>query len=162
MKRFLSFLALALVLAFPALAQKSPFTYGITPPRPPAVDHTLDELIAAREKLIDWYVISSSNYAWGVAVCGYEDVITGDEYGYLTIYVYKDSLAAFKTDFAKASTKNPGGSRGVDGITVVVQVVERHKKGGTSDEPKTERNDRQPTHSNGSGNAVVSGRPSRA
>src|ERR1700675_865905 len=118
MKRFLSFLALTLVLASASFAQKkSPFTWGVTPPRPPAVDHTLDELIDARAKLIYWYVKSSSNYAWGVSVCGYEDVITGDEYGYLTVYVYKDSLAAFRKDFAKASTPNPGGSRGVDGIT---------------------------------------------
>jgi hypothetical protein len=170
MKRFLSFLAITLVLASASFAQKqkkqrSPFTYGIGEPHVPTVDHTLDELVAARAKLVYWYVLSSSNYAWGVSVCGYEDVINGDENGYLTIYVYKDSLVDFKRDFAKAATKNPGGSLGVDGISVVIEVIDRPrpKQKGLDNEPaKTERNDRQPTHSNSSGNAVVFGRPSRA
>src|ERR1700675_2145359 len=121
MKRFLSFLALTLVLASASFAQKkSPFTWGVTPPRPPAVDHTLDELIDARAKLIYWYVLSSSNYAWGVSVCGYEDVINGDENSYLTVYVYKDSLVDFKKDFAKAAVDGQ-----VDGITVVIEVIDR-------------------------------------
>jgi hypothetical protein len=139
MKRLLILAAIALTLSSSAFAQKSPF--NVRNPHDPyvrPVEHTLDELIEARAKLIYWYVLSSSNYAWGVSVCGGEDVLTGDEYGYLTIYVYKDSLAAFKADFAKASTKNPGGSRGVDGITVVVEVIERHTKGGTTNEqPRT-------------------------
>jgi hypothetical protein len=170
MKRFLILTAIALVISSAAFAQKhkpksSPFTYGIGEPHVPTVDFTLDELIAARAKLIYWYVLSSSNYAWGVSVCGYEDVINGDENGYLTIYVYKDSLAAFKTDFAKAATKNPGGSLGVDGISVVIEVIDRPrpKQKGLDNEPaKTERNDRQPEHKNGSSSTVVSGRPSRA
>jgi hypothetical protein len=128
-RRYLLATIAALLLVSAASAQRNPF--NVRNPHDPYVhqaDHTLDELIAAREKLIDWYVLSSSNYAWGVSVCGYEDAINGEEYGYLTVYVYKDSLAAFRKDFAKAATKNPGGSLGVDGITVVVEVVERRAK----------------------------------
>jgi len=90
-------------------------------------DHTLEQLIDARAKLIQWYVLSSSSYAWGVSVCGEDDVLTGASHSWLTVYVYKDSLAAFAKDFDKAATRNPGGSLGVDGITVVVEVIERKR-----------------------------------
>jgi hypothetical protein len=159
MKRFLMVAFAALLLSSVASAQFRTRIGSDTRP-PQAVP--LEKLIDARAKLIQWYVISSSHYAWGVSVCGGNDLFTDEDYSYLTIYVYKDSLKAFAADFDKASTRNPGGSRGVDGITVVVQVIERPKKGAANEPAKTERNDRQSKHSNGSGSVALPSRPSRS
>jgi hypothetical protein len=130
MKRLPIIAAFALLLASPAPAQKNPFSYGIGEPRQPKVDHTLDQLVAARERLIRRYVLDK-HYAWGVSVSGAEDVFTGDDNSWLTVYLYKDSVAAFAADFDQFATKSRVGSLTVDGITVVVQVIPRPKSKST-------------------------------
>jgi hypothetical protein len=87
----------------------------------------MDELLAARVKLIQRYVLAGKA-AWGVAICGGEDVLNGDDYSFLTIYVYDDSLEFFVSDFdAFATPLTPGGYLGIDGITVAVQVIKKPK-----------------------------------
>jgi hypothetical protein len=122
----------------------------------------MDDMVAARAKLIERYVQSGNKLAWGVSICGDDDVLTGEDGGnWLTVYVYSDSLETFALDFDKFATRQRGGNLTVDGITVVVEVIQRPKQG-TKNEPTIERHDRQPEHRNGSGNATVFDRPSRA
>lgn len=124
MKKFLLASVLALLLTSCASAQGPNFTnFNFPPPRPDTV--TMDELIAARAKLIQRY---AGKAARGVSICGYTDAITGIEHSYLTIYVYRDSVNAFAADFNKFGTPTPGGSTGVDGVTVTFQVIQRQKK----------------------------------
>src|SRR5271167_3151444 len=138
MKRFLLATLTALLLVSGAVAQqKNHLTYGIGMTYEPKVDRPLDQLIDARAKLIARYVLGN-HMVWGVSVCGSDDVITGDESSWLTVYVYKDSLYDFAADFDKFATKNHGGNLGVDGITVVVEVIERKPKGVQHEPAKTE------------------------
>ena len=115
----------SLLLASCAFAQGSSLGPAIDYRRPPHTDSTMEELLAARAKLIHRY---AGKLARGVAVCGYEDMISGEDYTYLTIYVYPESTAAFMADFNKFGTQNAGGSIGVDGVTVSIQVIQRQKK----------------------------------
>lgn len=122
--------ALTFCAASPAQQRFPSPTYGVE--HPPA--HTMDELVAARAKLIARYV-KADHYAWGVAVCGEDDYFTGEDSSWLTVYLYKDSLMDFAADFDKWATHTKNGTLTVDGITVVVEVIERPKtKGGASNE----------------------------
>src|SRR5271157_6123787 len=94
LKRLLLAIAFTLLFAVSALGhamQGVPFDE-------PKVDHTLDELVAARAKLIDRYVVKKG-YAWGVSVCGTEDAF-GDQVSYLTVYVYEEATGVFADDLA--------------------------------------------------------------
>ena len=160
MNRILTALALILTFAVGATAQKPSPSY----PRPTwgierHPDHSMSEMVDARKKLIDRYVLQD-HYAWGVSVCGDDDVLTGEPNSWLTIYLYSDSLKDFAVDFDQFATRVGNGTLTVDGITVVVEVIKRPTKGAHNGTP--ERNDRQPEHQNGRGNAAVSGRTSRA
>jgi hypothetical protein len=108
----------------------APFSSAQFKPITKPVEPTLDQLIEVRTKLIDWYVLSSSHYAWGVSVCGGEDLLSGREHSWLTIYVYSDSVGAFAKDFDKAATRSmPNGPLGIDGVTVMVEIIKRPKHG---------------------------------
>ena len=159
MKRILVVLLLTLSFALGATAQRQKFpppNWGF--PRQP--DFTMEQMVAAREKLIRRYVTSDPRLAWGVSVCGDDDVLTGEPNSWLTIYVYSDSLNAFALDYDKFATHTAQHTLQVDGVTVVVEVLNRKPKGASNGTLK--RNDRQPEHKNSRSNAVVSGRPSRA
>ena len=159
MKRVLVALILTLTFAFGATAQKRqkfpPPNWGF--PRP--VDHTMNEMVDARAKLIQRYVLTD-HYAWGVSICGDDDVLTDEPNSWLTVYLYSDSVNDFAVDFDKFATRVGNGTLTVDGITVVVEVIKRPTKGAAHGTP--ERNDRQLQPKNNRGNTVVSGRPSRA
>lgn len=151
-------LALSLFASVSPAQQRFPKpTWGI--PRQP--EHTMNEMVAARDKLIRRYVLADPRVAWGVSVCGADDLLTDEPSDWLTIYVYSDQLNAFALDFDKFATRTGNGSLTVDGISVVVEVVKRPKQG-AKNEPTIERNDRQLQPKNGRSNAVVSGKPSRA
>lgn len=127
-------LAIALTLLFAINA------YGQYREQPP--DHTTDELVAVRAKLIDRYV-AKKGYAWGVSVCGTDDAWSGNGISYLTVYVYEDAVHVFNGDLAQYG-KRLGNSAvfTVDGIPIFVQQIKRPK--GKAHEPaKTERDDRQ-------------------
>lgn len=119
------FLAVALLflLPFGASAQS-----GLpTPPPAPAVT-SIDKAIDVRAKLIDRYV-TKKGYAWGVAVCGNENVF-GDQSVYLTIYVYVDSVVLFANDFMQIAQHDNTTSAGAvkyGGITVSMIVIKRPK-----------------------------------
>jgi len=139
LKRLLLAIAFTLLFAISALGhamQGVPFDE-------PKVDHTLDELVAARAKLIDRYVVKKG-YAWGVSVCGTEDSWNGSQISYLTVYVYEDAAGVFNADLAQFGTRL-GDTRifTVDRIPIFVQQILR-PKGKTHERPaKTERDDRQ-------------------
>jgi hypothetical protein len=143
MKRILFAIALALLTASAAPAQKSyprP-TWGIER----APDKTMEQMVTAREKLINHFVLAQPRLAWGVSVCGDDDVLTGEPNSWLTIYVYSDTLDAFALDYDKFATHTAQHTLQVDGITVVVEVIARPKtKGGVSNEqqPTGKRQDR--------------------
>jgi len=106
-------------------------------------DHTLDELVVARAKLIDRYVVKKG-YAWGVSVCGTDDAWSRQSISYLTVYVYEDAAGVLNADLAQYGVRL-GNSRifTVDGIPIFVQQIAR-PKGKTHERPaKTERDDRQ-------------------
>lgn len=161
MKRIFVALLLTLTFAFGASAQRQTYprpTWGIE--RHP--DHTMAQMVDAREKLIRHFVLAEPRLAWGVSVCGDDDVLTDEPNSWLTVYIYSDQLQAFALDFDKFATRTGNGTLTVDGITVVVEVINRKPKGEAHEPAKTERNDRQLQPKNGRSNAVVSGRPSRA
>src|SRR5271157_3214060 len=144
MKRLLTIALLALAFSSAAPAQKQTHKRPGVPVAdlddytPPA-EANLEQLIDARAKLIQWYVLSSSSYAWGVSVCGSENYLSGAQPSWLTVYVYRDSLAAFAKDFDKAATRTKNGTLTVDGISVVVVVIERPKnKGAINEQPKSD------------------------
>lgn len=155
MKNLLIVTILALVFVPAALAQNGRqndghLTYGIGSPYQPKVDHSLEQLIDARAKLIGRYVKGTYNYAWGVSVCGNEDVWNGDGNSWLTVYLYSDSLTSFAMDFDKFATRTGNGTLTIDGITVVVEVIDRphrhadlYEKGGTTNgQPDGKHSDR--------------------
>lgn len=111
MKRYFAVLALALSLAIPSFAQ-------LAPP-------TTDQIYAVRAKLIHQYV---PTYVWGVSVCGYDDALNGEDYAWLCVYAYKDSLG----DLAKGLSADPAskvaeGVIFVGGVAVRVQAIDRPK-----------------------------------
>jgi hypothetical protein len=128
-----------LVLAFILLSAIAAYGQGRVQP-------TLDEMITARAKLIDRYVVKKG-YAWGVSVCGNTDGFTGDELSYLTVYVYEESVGVFADDLAIYGTRI-GNTKyfAVNGIPIFMEII-KHPKGKTHERPaKTERNDRKPVY----------------
>jgi len=127
-----------LVIAFTLLFAVSAYGQAVAPP-----NHTLDELVAARAKMIDRYVFKKG-FAWGVSVCGIDDAWSQTDISYLTIYVYEDAEGVFTEDLALFGTRL-GNSRifTVDGIPIFVERIARPK--GKSHEParKSQRDDRQ-------------------
>lgn len=102
--------ALALLLASPLAAQSSA--------------PTMEQLLAARESLIKRYVLSTK-LAVRVAICGTEDLLTGEDHSYITVYVYRGSMKAFFNDYVNFATEtSPGGSLGVNGIPVSVDIID--------------------------------------
>ncbi len=117
MKRYLTALALALVLvtAVPSLAQ---FPDLSSPSRQTA------RLYATREKLIHQY---APTYVWGVSACGTEDAVTGEEYSWLCVYAYKDTLHDFSKALVADNAKLTQGVIFVDGVALEVKIIERQK-----------------------------------
>lgn len=91
-------------------------------PRPYRADYTMDELLAARAKLIHRY---AGKVARGVAICGSRDLLNGEVHSYLTVYVYLDSATDFALDFNGFATVTPDGTLGVDGVDVSFQIIQR-------------------------------------
>src|SRR5271170_1561917 len=145
-----------LVIAFTLLFAVSAYGQVDAPP-----DHTLDELVAARAKMIDRYVIKKG-FAWGVSVCGIDDAWSQTDISYLTVYVYEDAKGVFNEDLAVFG-KQLGNSRvyTVDGIPIFVEVIKR-PKGKTHGPAKTERDDRQRQHGNSSSGVALFSRPTPA
>src|SRR5271170_5439206 len=121
LRLLLAVILVLLILPAAAAQDRGHLTYGIGGEYEPKIDHTLVQLIDARAKLIKRY---AGTLAWGVSVMGDEAPLSGDQISWLCVYVYKDSVTAFAVDFDKFATRNPGGTLGVDGITVVVEVIE--------------------------------------
>jgi len=126
MKRFFIATALALVLASSCAAQ----------------DHSMEQLLSAREALIKRYVLSTK-LAARVAICGHEDLLTGEVQSYITVYVYRASMKAFLDDYVNFATEtSPGGSLGVGGIPVSVDVID--PAGRTPDEQPKQKQQPKP------------------
>ncbi len=116
---------LAVVLSLTAIVVSAQhLTEGPLPKADPTALST-DKLYAVREKLIRHYV---PTYAWGVAMCGGDDVLNGRQYAWLCMYVYEDSLRGFvKALLATDPTEINQGVFVVDGVAVDVRVIERAK-----------------------------------
>lgn len=128
----LTILVIAVVLAILFLALPSYAQAPAGPIVPQAQSDNgvpFDRLMAAREKLIRRYVIAD-RYAWAVSACGYEDSVNGNDFSWLTVYVYKDSLLPFAEDFTSRATKlDDGGPWVIDGVPVQFKEIERPKAG---------------------------------
>ena len=123
MRKILVGIALALLLASPLAAQQT--------------SPTMEQLLAARATLINRYVLSSK-LAVRVAICGDQDLLTGDDRdAYLCVYVHGDKMKAFFNDFINFATEtSPGGSLGIDGVPVSVQLLDPAGKEIPNEQPK--------------------------
>lgn len=144
MGKILIIIALALLLASPLAAQQSGFASdsGLDGYRRRSVDLTMEQLLSARETLIKRYILSSKLVV-RVAVCGTEDVLNGDEHSYLTVYIHRDSMKAFFDDFANFAVEtSPGGTLGVGGVPVSVEILDPVGKSIPPVQPKPQPDNR--------------------
>lgn len=119
MKRLLFTATLALLMTSSCAAQKPPALALAPPTAKPLHEPTMDELLAARAKLIQRY---AGKLARGVSICADEDALNGQS-SYLAVYVYPDSVDAFFTDFVNFAADTPSGVIEVDGIPVKAVVM---------------------------------------
>ena len=96
-----------LMLASPASAQRFRSNFDSV-----SVDHPLEQLVAARAKLIKQYVLDNK-YARGVSICGEDSPFDGSDHSWLTVYLYDDVTVNVPKE--------------IDGISVVVVRVKRSK-----------------------------------
>jgi hypothetical protein len=123
MRRFLVVVVLALAFSVPSFAQR--FRSASTP-----AATSLDSFYAVREKLIKAY--TPNHVIWGVSICGEDDLLSDEEYTWLCVYAYKDTLKEFVEtlpDVGKVEIKTVGNGNAkiifVDGLPLQITLIER-------------------------------------